>query len=130
MKSCCAILLLSGTVLVLASCNNGPTQAFPSDKQIVESPECAQFTEQIGKAMDRQIAEDKVVEDRQEREFDNLMQRLNASGASEEQKSIAINNLTTRQDIENEARANRENNEIEAIRQKSQNAGCIVPKSN
>jgi hypothetical protein len=56
------------------------------------------------------------------------MRKLKESRESEEQKKIAINNFSARQDIENTQRENRENNEIESIRERDRKAGCIAQK--
>jgi hypothetical protein len=113
---------------VCFGCDSDPKDAFPSDTRLVKSPECDQYSKQIGEALDKQIAMNKAAVDRQRQEFDSLTQKLKASSESEEQKRIAINNLSTRQDVENETRENKQNNEIEAIRERSRKDGCILSK--
>jgi hypothetical protein len=112
---------------VSAGCGDTPTQTLPSTSHVVDSPECEEFTNQIGVLMDRGIAEDHAAETRQTNEYNNLESNLAASSESEERKTIATNNLTTRQDAENEARETRQENQILAVQERSRSAGCIAP---
>jgi hypothetical protein len=115
--------------LCLIGCGSTDHQdVFPTNSVISDSAACKPFTDQIGVLLNQDIAEDNAADKRQGDALDNLMRNLQASGASESQKTIAINNLSTRQDMENEARQNRQNNQVEAVRARSQAAGCITTK--
>ena len=116
-----ALFLLA---LAVAGCKNDSTRAFPTDKHIVDLAECRQFTNQISEVLERQILEDDAAYKRQKQESNDLVRSRDTSGANQKKMTIATNDLATRQDIENEARDNRVQDQIIAIRQRSQKAGC------
>jgi len=115
------LLLLA---LAVAGCKNDSTQAIPIDRHIADTADCGQFANQVSEVLDRQVLEDDAAYKRQKEEVNNLTRSLNTSGASKKQMTNATNDLATRQDIENEARENRVADQLLAIRQHSQEAGC------
>src|ERR1700751_939735 len=116
-----ALFLLT---LVVAGCKHDSTQAFPEGKHTVDLAECKQFTNQISEVLERQILEDDAAYKKQKQELNTLMRRLDASRADQNQMTKATNDLADHQDNENEARENAVQDQIVAIRQHSQEAGC------
>lgn len=116
-----ALFLLTFAV---AGCKHDSTQPPPTDKHIADSAECRQFTNQISEVLERQILEDDGAYEKQKQELNNLMRSLDTSGANKNQITKATNDLADRQDNENEARENAVQDQIAAIRQRSQEAGC------
>jgi hypothetical protein len=116
-----ALFLLS---LAVAGCKHDSTQAFPTDKHGGDSAECRQFTNQISEVLERQILEDDAAYKKQKQELNNIMRSLDTAGANRNQMSKATNDLADRQDNENETRENAVQDQLVAIRQRSQEAGC------
>ena len=108
-------------------CQAQSAPARPSEARMVDLSQCAQVNGELNQARGRQMADDSAAERLQQQELDDLMQDLAAKGASERREAIAFTRLTKRQDAENEARVAREADETRAIRQRSEEAGCIPP---
>jgi hypothetical protein len=120
--------MMTRLTILAALCLIGCGSDDHRDSLVSDSPACKQFTDQIGVLINQGIAEDNAADKRQGEALENLMRNLQTSGASEPQRTIAINNLSTRQDAENEARQNKQNNQVEVVRTQSQAAGCIATK--
>jgi hypothetical protein len=121
--SCIAVILASAVVV---GCEDNPIREFPSKPVVVDSPRCREFSDRIGKLLEQDVSEDALAEKRHEQELNSLTENLRT--ASEGQREIAMNNLTTRQEIEDRARENKQNNQVEAVRQQSRDAGCLLDK--
>jgi hypothetical protein len=127
------VMMLFGPLVVMGFIAMGIEQlskpSFSSPAPPAWSP-CAVLQQEGGRILERQTEETRIAEDAQDRQMNNLINFLERSGVTEEQRGMAIRNLAARQDIANTAREARQNSEFEAHRQRSRQAGCLAPEIN
>jgi hypothetical protein len=114
-------------VLILTICVFVYTVEFRSSTPVplvADPPKCQEILKRMDAVIDLQIATDSAVEKRQSAESESVINRLDASKVPPTQQAIILNNLTTKQDIENRALKNREENQFLALRLEMEQAGC------
>jgi hypothetical protein len=117
-------MALFSLTLGVAGCKKDSTQTFPTAKNVSDLAACKQFTNDVSEVLERQVLEDAAAYKRQKQDLNDLVRGLGTSGANHKQITIATNDLANRQDFENETRENKVQDQILAIRERSQKAGC------